>query len=527
MNATTTPRPNDEPVAADPGADDTDLDVERARVRAQVRNQLFGGPREPVTIGRFEIIERIGSGAMGIVYQARDPELDRVVALKLLHPSTQGHAVDARTKLLLREARAMAKLAHPNVVTIHEVGTFRDQVFIAMEMVRGGTLRDWLQREQPSPAQRVAVLTEAGRGLAAAHAQGLIHRDFKLDNVLIGEDGRPRIGDFGLVKASEPDEAGERDSIPATRRGAVVGTPAYMAPEQLRGESADARSDQFAFCVSVVEALTGVRPFVAGTIPDMLESIEAGLPKATLGVLPPQVARVVSRGTSQAPAMRYPSMDSLLEDLAGAGERKDGSRVRLAMVAMVVVGLAAIAGWLGYSEVQRRSKAELHPATSAMPPAKVFTRTTPIDITRLCVVEARASSETPGHPASLAFDGSRSTAWTEASEGDGTGAWVEAALRPGTWVASVTVGGGWSSFSEKGDVDLWAHNNTFRKMRVSWDGGEAIVAFDRKHDRDARKKVDVRATTKTVRMTALEVDRGRFNDLCLDEVVVMGSCDAQ
>jgi predicted Ser/Thr protein kinase len=511
----------EEPVGSDDG------DIERARVRAHVRQRLFGGPVEPVRVGRFEILERIGSGAMGVVYQARDPELDRIVALKLLHPSTSDHAVDARTKMLLREARAMAKLAHPNVVTVHEVGTFEGRVFIAMERVDGGTLRQWMERENPAQERLLAVLVEAGRGLAAAHAQGLVHRDFKLDNVLIGEDGRPRIGDFGLVKPSQRPEEQGPDSMPATRRGAVVGTPAYMAPEQLRGEPADDRSDQFSFCVSIVECFAGERPFVAATIEGLNDAIQQGLPKSALTSLPPGVARVVQRGLQVSPKDRYPSMDALLDDLNGPGRPQGRSALWVAggvlLVAVAGLLVAYTAKWPAFAFAGQENLAA--PAIPAMPKSRAFIPHVAVDITRLCVSETRASSHLKDHPASLAFDGLSRTAWTESAKGDGTGAWVEARFRPGTWVSDVRVRGGWASRVQPHGVDLWEHNNSFRKMRVSWQGGEANATFDRKQDRGVAKRVRVDADTPAIRFTAVEVDRGRFDDLCLDEIVIRGYCD--
>ena len=511
----------DEPMGTDGG------DIERARVRAHVRQRLFGGPVEPVRVGRFEILERIGSGAMGVVYQARDPELDRIVALKLLHPSTSDHAVDARTKMLLREARAMAKLAHPNVVTVHEVGTFEGRVFIAMERVDGGTLRQWMEREHPSRERLLAVLVEAGRGLAAAHAQGLVHRDFKLDNVLIGEDGRPRIGDFGLVKPSQRPEEQGRDSIPATRRGAVVGTPAYMAPEQLRGEPADDRSDQFSFCVSIVECFAGERPFVAATFEGLNDAIQQGVPKSSLTALPPGVDRVVQRGLQVSPEDRYPSMDALLDDLNETGRPRGRSVLWVVggVLLVAVAGLAAayVAKWPAAAFAGQRTLSAF--AIPSMPNARAFVPHVAVDITRLCVKDTSASSHLEDHPPSLAFDGLSRTAWTESAKGDGTGEWVEARLRPGTWVSDVRVRGGWGSLVESHAVDLWEHNNSFRKMRVSWQGGEANVTFDRKQDRAVAKRVPVGVETPTIRFTAVEVDHGRFNDLCLDEVVIRGYCD--
>ena len=196
-------------------------------------------------LGRYVILETLGAGAMGIVYGAYDPDLGRKVALKVLRGAT-----DEETRArLLREAQALARLSHPNVVAIHDLGTDRGRVFLAMELIEGDTLAAWL-RGRPRPQAVIDALVSAGRGLAAAHAAGLVHRDFKPANVLVGEDGRARVTDFGLAHGDEG---------PAAGHGAA-GTPAYMAPEQRVGGPTDARSDQYAFCATLHEALSGQRP---------------------------------------------------------------------------------------------------------------------------------------------------------------------------------------------------------------------------------------------------------------------------
>src|SRR5690606_13586850 len=221
---------------------------------------------------RFTVLKRLGAGGMGVVYAAYDTELDRKVAIKLLRGVDEEGVHITR---LRREAQALAKAAHRTVVHVYEVGDFRKQVFIAMEFVDGVTPRDGAPSEEFDPvAQVVEKFIEAGRGLAAAHAAGLIHRDFKPDNVLVGNDGRVRVLDFGLARGVDqgqvdpelscgestleqgPELLESTDSsllAPLTRTGAILGTPAYMAPEQHLGNRADARSDQFAFCVALWE----------------------------------------------------------------------------------------------------------------------------------------------------------------------------------------------------------------------------------------------------------------------------------
>ncbi|MCA9707502.1 MAG: serine/threonine protein kinase, partial [Myxococcales bacterium] len=223
---------------------------------------------------------------MGVVYEAHDLALDRRVALKL-HARKED---DVRTSRMWREAKAMARLSHPNVIAVHEVGEHEGRVFIAMELVEGGSVRDWL-REAPGgrhPWREVLrVFIQAAEGLAAAHAVELVHRDFKPDNILLGEDGRVRVADFGLARAAtdEPDPAVRMPSSlvrsPSvtdrlTQTGAAVGTPAYMAPEQLGGEEVDHRGDQFSFCVALYEALYGERPYPTRSLADLVDATAEG-----------------------------------------------------------------------------------------------------------------------------------------------------------------------------------------------------------------------------------------------------------
>jgi tetratricopeptide (TPR) repeat protein len=276
------------------------------------------GPLEPslragTVIGRYTILERIGAGGMGVVYAVLDPELDRKVAVKLLRAG-EGSA-SRRAKLedrLVSEARAMAQLAHPNVVGVFEIGRFGDQLFLAMEFVEGHTLHDWLAEKPRSWREIVEVFAAAGEGLATVHAAGLVHRDFKPTNVLVGRDGRPRVTDFGLVQ----------DSSPATARSAIAGTPYFMSPEQFRGEPADARSDQFSFCVALFAALHGVRPFEA----DPLGGI-AGAPSGRLREprsarrVPRRIRAALRRGLAVEASARFPSMRELLAELTPRSRR--------------------------------------------------------------------------------------------------------------------------------------------------------------------------------------------------------------
>ncbi len=299
------------------------------------------------TAGRYVILEPLGKGGMGVVYQAYDPELDRRIALKLLHVSeadqSQSQAGRARDRLL-REAQALAQLAHPNVVSAYDVGTIGDQIFVAMELVEGQTLTCWLKERAPSRAQIVKVLLAAGRGMAAAHQAGLIHRDFKPDNIIVGDDGRVRVLDFGLARAAslEPEESPAADAlIPApgddqpldelmstggskkllssmTMRGSVVGTPGYMAPEQCLGQTVDEKSDQFAFGATLYFALYGKQAFSARTFRELKEKVTAGRidPAPSGKKIPAWLRGIALRAMAVDPTQRYPSLEALLQELA-------------------------------------------------------------------------------------------------------------------------------------------------------------------------------------------------------------------
>ena len=230
----------------------------RTLVAAVAGGSSAADPRAPVQVlepgermGRYEIERLIGAGGMGVLYVAKDTKLDRHVALKLMRPHYADEVGRAR---LLREAQAMARLSHPNVVNVFDLGEVDERVFVAMEFVEGGTLRDWLK--SPHPVSEVLQLfRQAGEGLLAAHRAGIVHRDFKPENVLIGADGRARVTDFGLARPGEfleqplKQHGAGAAPIDLTQTGTVLGTPAYMSPEQLRLEPADARSDQYSFCV--------------------------------------------------------------------------------------------------------------------------------------------------------------------------------------------------------------------------------------------------------------------------------------
>jgi serine/threonine protein kinase/tetratricopeptide (TPR) repeat protein len=393
-----------------------------SRIRkANVKAALFKKPT-PMRIGRFILLERIGAGAMGEVYAAYDEQLDRKVALKLVRSavrdSTRAH------ERLLREAQTLAQLSHPNVVQVYEAGTHEGSVFIAMEFIHGQTLAAWLEttREQPRKQRQREILRQfvaAGRGLEASHRAGLAHRDFKPDNVLVGDDGRVRVVDFGLARAvaditptpdaprretragTQPPNAGDgtpvvtseltldmevpqpapsgeklttseitemdppvpeppvvpwddvstsasmqrKAALRLTATGTVMGTPRYMAPEQMRGQTADHRSDQFSFCVSLFHALYDEWPFQGGNVFELMRAAANGnivLPKHQTEV-PAPIRKALLRGLSAKPAERFPDMGELLRVLEGWAQRRRRSIWGLGATALVAGSVAAFA----------------------------------------------------------------------------------------------------------------------------------------------------------------------------------------
>src|SRR5713101_7906905 len=310
-------------------------------------------------VGRYEVLAPIGAGGMGVVYAAHDPQLDRKVALKMLRPSgLPGVSPQQLRARILREGRAMARLSHPNVLAVHDVGEFQDHVFVAMELAEGGTVASWLRERPRSWREVLDVFLAAGRGLAAAHAQGLVHRDFKPENILFGGDGRVRVTDFGvaqltavpgseLLTAGTPEAGGPTLSLCSS---ALVGSPAYMAPEQMRGEQADVRADLFSFCVSLYEALYGERPFAGETVADLQRAVSKSEVQHPPGGtrVPAWIHRALLRGLRAEPGERPQMMEALLASLSRPGRRWPPRAVgpTLALLAgTVVVVLAGALFW--------------------------------------------------------------------------------------------------------------------------------------------------------------------------------------
>lgn len=310
-------------------------------------------------IGRYLVVEPLGAGGLGDVYTAYDPELDRRVAVKVLRPtagvgSSQSGTLNGRDRLI-REAKAMARLAHPNVVAIHDVGRIGDEVFIAMERVEGKTLAGWLRERERTWKEVRDVFLAAGAGLAAAHAANIIHRDFKPQNVIVGADGRPRVLDFGLARSLRKEQSGllRMDGLVAESAGAgdldtqitvaglVMGTPQFMAPEQFEGASSGAQADQFSFCVALWKGIYGERPFQGETMPGLIKAVREGTitePKDRRGV-PKWMHKALLRGLARDPAKRHPSMEALLHAL-----QRDKRSRRRNWFALGFVGLLSAGG---------------------------------------------------------------------------------------------------------------------------------------------------------------------------------------
>ncbi|MCY1009547.1 serine/threonine-protein kinase [Nannocystis pusilla] len=311
--------------------------------------RLFGEPSETVKIGRFRVGETLGQGGMGVVYAADDEQLDRRVALKVIRPEVVARAPGEHGRLV-REARALARLSHPNVVQVFEVGEHAGVVFIVMELVPGTTMAHWLAGAPRQSEDILRRFVEAAHGLAAAHRAGIVHRDFKPANALVGEDGRVRIVDFGLARGERladrtvttASESEDSASSATATTGSLAGTPAYMSPEQLVGAACDARSDQFSFCVALYEALHGSRPF---TVEAILACAQAGgrapvLPHAKH--MPRWLCRLLTRGLALRAEDRYPAMTRLIAEIEGAlGRRRRARMFALGVPAMIA---AAVAG---------------------------------------------------------------------------------------------------------------------------------------------------------------------------------------
>lgn len=279
-------------------------------------------PTEPTKVGRYELLDELGSGSAGTVFRALDPTLQRDVALKLIHCDS-----DTVRAAFLKEARVLARLTHSNITSIYDAGEEGTELFLAIELIEGGTLRDY--QAQHSWGEVLRCYIGAGKGLLAAHLAGVIHRDFKPDNVLVDSDGNAHVTDFGLGQLIAEVEAGEEPQL----RPVLVGTPAYMAPEQVRGEAASHHSDQYSFCASLYEGLHGNR---------MPKAVGAAQDSAAQNTdVPKRIAAIIQRGMHAHPSKRYESMSDLLRELEYKSSKK-GIILSIAALAILTAVLAFV-----------------------------------------------------------------------------------------------------------------------------------------------------------------------------------------
>ena len=372
--------------------------------------------------GRYVIRDLLGQGGAGAVYRAYDSQLGRPIALKIVRASKLAVGMpESMQARLLREARAMARVSHPNVVAVYDVGSIGDRVFVVMELVEGRTLASWQREQARTWREVIETFVAAGVGLAAAHRVGLVHRDFKPLNVLVGFDGRVRVTDFGLarpVAQVDPGEATPSDSSheghqewTLTMTGGLVGTPRYMAPEQFRAGPADARSDQFSFCVALFTALYGRHPFFPEGVKkpplrELAQLVTAGelIEPVPDEEIPGGILEVLRRGLSADSAERYPSMDRLIADLSRYVAPAVSARFKprtLALAGAFAVVLLGVGLWLlpapapeGSAETAIKGEAPASlplPARSAeAPPASAAPEVSPLPS-----VEVVAASSAP------------------------------------------------------------------------------------------------------------------------------------
>jgi len=396
-----------DPLAATRLAEGDDAAFDTDRLAPSLPTALFE---------RYKIKRKLGAGGMGVVYEALDQNLHRVVALKVLKlvdedPTQLAEAANR----LVREARAMAVLSHRNVVTVYDVGIHGMQVYVAMQLVDGTTLRHWLGKEPRTVSEILRVLCDAGAGLAAAHSARLIHRDFKPDNVLVSRRGSVRVTDFGLARRANFDaeaSLGDRTSRPKvvdhaidnmTKSGAILGTPAYMPPEQSEGRTCDARADQFSFCVTAWEALYGTRPFSGNTWSELYSNVVANNiqdpdPKQRV---PKTIQKALRRGLSVDPVDRFESIRDLLAVL-DTGIKKPRPWVRYLFVPAISAALAGVITFAVNRMTQEPPPRQEAAAIATIPaPAPSKPEVTPIEAVPIEVPARPAPVEAP-EPAPVA-----------------------------------------------------------------------------------------------------------------------------
>jgi tetratricopeptide (TPR) repeat protein len=386
--------------------------VGRSLARSNIHAKLFGAAERTVIAERFEVEIKLGSGGMSTVWRAHDRQLGRAVALKFMLPLPESASTQGERRLL-REAQALARISHPNVVPVYDFGTHEGRVWVAMEHVSGRTLREQALGEEvvgePSLRARLDRWIAIGRGIAAVHAAGLVHRDIKPENALIGDDGRVRLIDFGLVRladdvdlASDATLTSSRDTHePAnameaastlTRRGAMIGTPAYMAPEQLRGEPGTPRGDQFSLCLCMVEALSRERPFAASSVSERLTSMSAGAIGRLPAGLPRRARAALRRGLSYEPEQRHASVLELLDELERAFAVRRRRLVLGGIGGLLAFALALDVGRAGPSQPDLRCEIDPEALAGSFDDARVAAIHTSFAATKLPFAETSAAA---------------------------------------------------------------------------------------------------------------------------------------
>jgi tetratricopeptide (TPR) repeat protein/tRNA A-37 threonylcarbamoyl transferase component Bud32 len=301
-------------------------------------------------VGRYVLLEQVGRGGMGAVYRAYDPKLRREIALKMVRGRSRFGGGEAEARLM-REAQALARLNHPNVVAIYDAEASAEGVRIAMEFVEGHTMRTWLDTRRRTWAEVLEVGLAVGRGLAAAHAAGVIHRDVKPENVLVGQDPadptklRVRLTDFGLASEDEDATAADVDAglMPLTRAGTILGTPPYVAPEQHKGDPSDTRSDQYGLCVTLWEALHGARPFGGDGWAELEAAKCKGPPSRPTTFVPKWLHALIARGLAVAPPERWPTTAALVEAMASGRSRARRRSALLGLGGLTTMAMGTIA----------------------------------------------------------------------------------------------------------------------------------------------------------------------------------------
>lgn len=325
-------------------------------------------------LDRYIILDKLGEGGMGVVYAAYDPKLDRKIALKVLRGARSSRSLEAQDRLVA-EARALARVSHPNIVTVHDVGVAGDEVFVGMELVDGRSVPAWLDESERTWNEVRELFIGVAQGLIAIHDAGLIHRDVKPENILIDRRGRVRVTDFGLARPMQGApavlEAGEASVVEGavagprvdlTRSGMHMGTPAFMAPEQFDRSEATEQSDQFSYCVAFWTCLYQQRPFGGDSFIALMNNVVKGRLRAppTDSRVPAWLHRVVARGLSVDPKERYPNMRALLEALEAGDPRARTRRLLTGVVSMGLLAAVAAGAFVQQRAQERRAEAACH-----------------------------------------------------------------------------------------------------------------------------------------------------------------------